>query len=213
MVCPHCQGAEDIFSRRRAQQDLDAYREKGASKATQVMLDMLKAFSVTGKTLLDIGGGVGAIQHELIASGLSHAIDVDASSAYINAASEEAQRQGHLEKIQFQHGDFVQIASEIEAADIVTLDKVLCCYPDVRALVDLSSQRANEFYGLVYPQDNILSKNLVHLLNFFAFRLWGNPFRTYIHDSKIIDGIIQSNGLRQIERKNVGFWQILIYQR
>jgi len=213
MVCPHCEGAEDVFSRGYARKDLESYRKKGASKATNVMLDLFKSVGVTGKNLLDIGGGVCAISHELIAAGLSHAVDVDASTAYINVAKEEAERRGHPDKIQFQHGDFVQLAPEIESADIVTLDRVVCCYPDFHALVDLSSQRAKEFYGLVYPRDNVITKFGIHVLNFFVFRLQGNPFRTFVHDSKAIDSIITGNGLRQIKHKNVGFWQVFVYQR
>ncbi len=39
-------------------------------------------------------------------------------------------------------GDFVEVAGSIQPADIVTLDRVICCYPDVERLVGLSSQRA-----------------------------------------------------------------------
>ncbi|MGZ8690915.1 MAG: class I SAM-dependent methyltransferase, partial [Aeromicrobium sp.] len=45
-------------------------------------------------TVLDIGGGVGAVHHELLHSGAATAVDVDASRAYIAVAREEAERQG-----------------------------------------------------------------------------------------------------------------------
>lgn len=213
MVCPHCEGAEDVFSRGYAKKDLEAYREKGASKTTQLMITLFKSIGVSNKSLLDIGGGVGAISHDLISAGLTHAVDVDASTAYLKVAKEEAEQRGHADKIQFLHGDFVQLAPEIDAADIVSLDRVVCCYPDFHALVDLSSQRARELYGLVYPRDNFLTKLAIPIFNFFAFRLWGNPFRTFVHDSKTIDNIITGNGLQQIHHKNVGFWQVRIYRR
>lgn len=213
MVCSHCQGAEDVFGKGFAKRDLKEYREKGASKATQIMLDALKKLGVSGKTLLDIGGGVGIVQHELIKAGVSQATDVDASQAYIQAAQKEAERQGHPDKISFQHGDFVQLAPQIEAADIVTLDRVVCCYPDMHKLVELSSARAKDFYALIYPRDNIISRNVVHIFNFFAFRIHGNPFRTYIHDSQTVDGIIRGNGLQQVAYQKSGMWQVAVYRK
>ncbi|MGJ3239818.1 MAG: class I SAM-dependent methyltransferase [Anaerolineae bacterium] len=213
MVCSHCQGAEDVFSQKYARKDLNTYREKGASQSTQLMLTTLKRLGVVDKTLLDIGGGVGAVAHELLAEGLAHALDVDASSAYINVATEEAQRRGHLDRITFQHGDFVQLAPQIDMTDIVTLDRVVCCYPDFEALIDLSSQRAREVYALVYPRDHLLSKSLIPVFNFFAFRIWGNPFRTYIHDSQAIDAIIRNNGLECLARHTTSLWQVLVYRR
>lgn len=213
MVCQHCEGADDVFSWGFAKRDLKDYHAKGASKSTQILLDMLTKFGVEGKSLLDIGGGIGVIQHELIAEGLAQAVDIDASGAYIQVAQNEAQRLGHLEKIHFEQGDFVQLAPELESVDIVTLDKVVCCYPDMRVLVELSSVRAKEFYGLIYPRDNIISKMIVPIFNFFAFRLQGNPFRTFIHDSAEIDSILRTNGLQQIAHQTAGMWQVALYQR
>ena len=83
MVCPHCEGADDVFSWGFAKRDLKEYHEKGVSKSTGILLKMLKSMGVNGKSLVDIGGGVGVIQHELIADGLAQAVDIDASEAYI----------------------------------------------------------------------------------------------------------------------------------
>ena len=45
------------------------------------------------------------------------------------------------------------MSDEIEAADVVTLDRVICCYPDMEALVGRSAERALRLYGLVHPRD------------------------------------------------------------
>jgi magnesium-protoporphyrin O-methyltransferase len=90
-------------------------------------------------TLLDIGGGLGGIQHALLAGGVVQATYVDASSAYMKAAREEAIRREIDEQITFLHGDFVDLAEEIPSAEIVTLDRVVCCYDDMQALVRLSA--------------------------------------------------------------------------
>lgn len=213
MVCPHCQAADDVFSSKVAQSELKDYRKNGPRKSTQVLLKFIKGLGVQDLSLIDIGGGVGAIQHELLADGLATVIDVDASSAYINACKEEAEKRGYLDKITYAHGDFVQLAAEIDLADIVTLDRVLCCYPDVHALVELSSAQAKRYYALVFPRDNWLFKMAIPIVNFFAFKLWGNPFRTFIHSTEMVDSIIRKKGFDLLAHQNVGLWQVLVYKK
>ena len=153
MTCRQCQGLESLFDNKTAAKELKAYRRKGPSKTTQMLIDALRAKGVEAMTLLDIGGGVGAIQHELLKAGINSATNVDASTAYIEAANDEAKRQGHADRVSYHHGDFVQLAPDIQAVDIVTLDRTICCYHDMPALVGLSAARANKMYGLVYPRD------------------------------------------------------------
>ena len=111
------------------------------------------------------------------------------------------------------HGDFVQVAPKIDAADIVTLDRVVCCYPNVQVLVDLSAERAKKFYALVYPRDNAVFKTLAPVANFLAFRIWGKAFRIYLHNSQEIDAQIRAKGLNLLEHRKSGIWQIFVYER
>lgn len=213
MCCPHCEGAEDVFSSGYARKELEAYRKRGADGTTNWLIDALQKRGVDYMTLLDIGGGVGAIQLELINAGVASAIDVDASSAYIQAAKEEAQLQGLADRISYQHGDFVQLAPNLDKSDIVTLDRVVCCYPDMHALVQQSSHLAKRFYALVYPRDNILMRVGIRFLNFFAFRLSGNPFRTFVHPSTEVDSIVRENGFTPFFHRKGLFWQVVVYER
>ena len=75
-------------------------------------------------------------------SDLAHATSVDAAGAFVDAARTEAERQGHANRMSLYQGDFVMLASDIATADIVTLDRVICCYPDMPALVDSSVAHA-----------------------------------------------------------------------
>jgi magnesium-protoporphyrin O-methyltransferase len=163
-------------------------------------------------TLLDIGGGLGGIQHSLLANGVGKAIYVDASSAYVKAAREEAKRRELDERINFQQGDFVDLSEGISSADIVTLDRVVCCYDDMRALVKLSAAKAQKKYGLVFPRDLWLFRILMPVVNFFI-SLTGSPFRSFIHSTEQIEKIIREEGLVPEFHKNAGFWQIIVYYR
>lgn len=211
--CKQCQGIEDTFNQEVAADDLEDYRKHGPSKQTKLLLESLKTLGVKGLTLLDIGGGVGVIQHELFKAGIREAVDVDASSAYMNAARREAERQGNIEHVRFYHGDFVQLAEQIEPADIVTLDRVICCYPDMPALVKLSSQRARKFYAFVYPRDSWWTRPLGRIGNGFLW-LTRDKFRFFIHPAAQIDSILRANGFQKHMQRSSGLiWQVAIYAR
>ncbi len=210
--CRHCEGAEDVFSRGVARSDLDSYRRKGASKQTHMLLAALRAAGVEGRSLLDVGGGVGAIQHELFAAGLENAMQVDASSAYLAASQEEAARRGHAERVTYIHGNFVDVSDTLDSADYVTLDRVICCYPDMPALVSRSAARARQLYALVYPRDRWWSRLGIHLLN-LTFWLRRNPFRVFVHPSAQVDAIATSAGLELHSRQFAGLWQVVVYAR
>ena len=188
------------------------YRKEGSEKTTRLLIEAISRQGVKGMTLLDIGGGVGGIQHTLLANGVTHATSVDASTAYVNAARDEAKRRNQDERIAFLQGDFVDLADEIAPADIVTLDRVVCCYDDMQALVKLSAAKAQKKYGLVFPRDIWLFRILMPVVNFFI-ALTGSPFRSFIHSTEQIENILKEQGLVKQYHKNAGFWQIMVYNR
>ena len=212
MACCQCQGIETLFNRKRAAKDLRRYRKKGPRKTTRILIDAIRLEGVERTTVLDIGGGVGAIQHELLKDGAVSAIAVDASSAYIEAAKEETARQGHAGRVSYFYGDFVEVAPKISEADIVTLDRVICCYHDMETLVKLSSARARKIYGLVYPRDTWWMRLLNPFPNFFLW-LTRVPFRIYIYSRAEVDAVVHSNGLDQAFYRKTGLWQVVVYSR
>lgn len=163
-------------------------------------------------TLLDIGGGVGGIQHALLKDGVVKAIHVDASSAYVRAAQEEAQRRNLDHRINIRQGNYVDLAQEIPEVDLVTLDRVICCYDEMEPLVRSSAQKARCRIGLVFPRDFRIFRLFLPLVN-LILHLRGTPFRIYLHDTKHVDSIITSQGFSRKVHKNSGFWQTLVYNR
>ena len=149
-TCCQCEGIERLFGKQEAAYKLRAYLRRGPARTTRLLLDALRAEGVDGATLLDIGGGVGVIPLELLSAGLRSATDVDASGEYIAVAHAEAQQRGYDGQITYHHiRQFRRAAPEIETADIVTLDRVICCYHDMPALVGASAAKAQRLYGLV----------------------------------------------------------------
>ena len=212
MTCPHCQGAEKIFDQRTAERDLKAYRAHGPGATTRLLIEALKAAGIANHTLLDIGGGVGAIQHELLKDGAGSAIAIDASSAYLQAAKQEAERQGYANRVAYHQGDFVALAPQLPEADIVTLEKVICCYPDMRALVGLSSARAGRLYGVVFPRDSWWMRLGGRCMN-LLLRLQRSTFRFFVHPTEAIEAVVRANGLQRRYYHKTLFWQVIVYSR
>ncbi len=177
-----------------------------------MLLDALRAAGVKGATLLDIGGGIGAIQLELLGAGLTSATDVDASTAYLAVARQESARRGYGDRVTYQHGNFVDLAPTIAPADIVTLDRVICCYHDMRGLVGTSAAKARRLYGLVYPRDIWGTRAIFSVAN-VVLRLRRSPFRVFAHSTSAVEALLHDAGLEQRFRRNAGFWQVAIYAR
>jgi methyltransferase family protein len=200
------------FDARHAAEQLNTYREKGPAALTRALIEALSEGGIEGHTVLDIGGGVGAVHHELLRSGAAAAVDVDASRAYVSAARGEAERQGHADRVRYLVGDFVALADEVEPADLVALDRVICCYPEMAALVGRSAALARRRYGLVYPRDSWLGRVGIRVLN-VGFRLSRSGFRAYVHRTDEVDAILASHGLVRRLHRTTRIWQLAVYER
>ncbi len=200
------------FDARHAARHLRAYHQKGPVGLTRALIDALAAGEIAGSTVLEIGGGAGAIHHELLRSGAASAVDVDASRAYISVARDEAERQGHADRVRYLAGDFVELADEVQPADLVALDRVICCYPDMAALVGRSAGLARRRYALVYPRDSWLGRVGVALLN-AQLRLSRSPFRVFAHSAADVDAIVAATGLVKQLQRTSRVWQLVVYER
>jgi SAM-dependent methyltransferase len=201
-----------LFDEREARHDLEAYRRDGPSAATRQLINVLTEAGVKDAELIDIGAGVGAIFNELLAAGAASALDVDYSQAFLEAAREESARRGHAERVEFRFGDFVQLAPEIRSADVVTLDRVICCYPNARALIGLSAARARRLYGVVAPVDAWWTRAAAGLLNALMW-LARRHLRFYVHRRAVVDQLLATAGFAPITRQRAGVWEVAAYRR
>ena len=207
-----CECYSSQFDEKHAIKDLKRYRANGPDKTTRLLLDLLEAEGVRGASVLDIGGGVGVVHHELLAAGAQTAVHVDATAANIRAAEEEATRRGHAGRVRFLQGDFVTLAPEISAADVVTLDRVICCYPDMEGLVSASAGHARRLYGAVFPRERWFLRLMLALGN-LARRLRRNAFRAYVHPVREIDATIRRQGLIARRIHDTFVWRVVVYSR
>ena len=207
-----CDGLSEMFDARAARHDLARYRRRGPDDTTRLLLDMLRAAHVEGRTLLDIGAGIGVIDHELLRDGLDRAVLVDGSFAYQAAARKESTARGTLDRLSFVEGDFVRVADRVEPADVVTLDRVVCCYRDVDALVRASSRKATRLYGLVLPRDRLLIRVGLAVVNGW-YRLRRRAYRAFVHPNARVDALVAEAGFRPASEATTTFWRVVLYRR
>jgi hypothetical protein len=194
MSCAQCEGIETQFGRAAAKRNLRRFRRRGPDKTTRLLIDALRAAledsKADGATLLDIG----------------------ASSAHLAAAREETERRGHDSRVEFVHGDFVSIADEVVAADVVTLDRVICCFDDMEGLVSRSAEKARRLYGAVYPRELGWMRIGMAIINVVQ-RLKRSPFRVFLHRPSAIDAVLRAAGFeRRTIRRSPG-WEVVVYER
>lgn len=210
--CAQCRGIEDMFGHRMAQRQLRQYRRKGPGAVTRRLIDAVTAGGVEGRTFLDVGGGVGAIQHELMDRGAHGGTSADASPAYLAAARAEAQARGYADRVKYLDGDFVERAAEIDPADVVTLDRVVCCYPDMPALLGAAAPLARRALGLVFPRATWFIRSGVALVNLIQ-RLRRHPFRVFVHDPDEVAAVLEQHGLSRQYLHDGFLWRVTVFGR
>jgi SAM-dependent methyltransferase len=198
-----------LFSSKQARRDARRFRRRGLRGTSRDLVEL--AGDVHGASVLDVGGGVGAIELELLSAGAERATNVELSGGYEETARELIAERGVETRVERRVGDFV--TAEIEQHDVVVLHRVVCCYPDVDALVGSAADHARHVLLLTFPQDGPVPRLVFRALNFWL-RLSGCGFRAYVHRAARIAAIAEEHGLT-LERAKPGgrFWESAVYRR
>ena len=212
MPCNCCEMENNTFGEDEAKANLRDYRKQGPAKQTKLILKAIRSLGLKNASLLDVGGGIGTIHHELLKDMASEATHVDASSAYLKIAREEAKRLGHEAQVKFIHADFTDVAADLPQADVVTLDRVVCCYPDFRSLLKAASSRSRTAIALTYPRETWWLKVGIAVANFFQ-KLRKDPFRVFLHPVSEIESLLKHKGFEKTSGKRLFIWEMALYQR
>jgi magnesium-protoporphyrin O-methyltransferase len=194
-----------FFNRKFAARDLRRYREEGLSKTARDLVELCG--DVTGASVLEVGGGIGAVQLELLEAGARRSTNVELSGGYEDAAAELFAGRDTDRRI----GDFVD--EDIDPHDVVVMHRVVCCYPDVEALVGTAAARAQRRLALTVPQQRRWIGWGFAVLNVWL-RLSRCGFRAYRHSFARIDTAAATKGLRLDERRPRGLlWESAAWTR
>ncbi|HEX5003973.1 MAG TPA: class I SAM-dependent methyltransferase [Gemmatimonadales bacterium] len=211
-----CRSTRDVtarqFDERRVRVELASYRKRGPGPTTRRLLEGLRSAGAARGTLLDIGSGVGVLTFELLAAGCDSATCIDLSPAALQVGGEEARRRGLGGRIVYQEGDFAEPGAQRPTADLVALDRVVCCYPDLGPLLDAAARHSREFLAMSYPRDVWYVRLGFRCLNLVR-GLGGNGFRIFLHPPERIAGILSEAGFALVSRVATPVWSVDILRR
>jgi SAM-dependent methyltransferase len=195
-----------------AKADLVRWREGKLHAPTRELIEVVRREGVDGARLLDIGAGVGAVHISLLEAGALAAIDIDASSEYLATARSEAERRGLAGRVEYRHGDVVELADELEPAEIVTLDSVICCYPFLEPLLAAATRSEPRLVGITYPRDVwwmrvfMLTYNLIHAVR-------RSPSRYIVHRHADVERWMRGAGYTTTHEGGTRVWRVVLYRR
>jgi len=150
---------------------------------------------ITGASVLEIGGGVGEIQIELLRRGATRATNLEISTNYEPEAVELLDRAGMRDRVDRRFLDIAQVPDEVEPVDIVVLHRVVCCYPDYQRLLAASGSKADRLLAFSHPPRNVATRTVLWWDN-ARRRLKGDSFRTFAHPPAAMLGVLSEAGLQ-----------------
>jgi 2-polyprenyl-3-methyl-5-hydroxy-6-metoxy-1,4-benzoquinol methylase len=203
---------DDVFDEKNARAKAREYARKGLSADARRIVDFVRGRMSPGYSVLEVGGGVGEIQLELLQGGAARVINVELATRYETVASELIRERGLGDRVERRLGDFVREAGTIPAADVVVMNRVVCCYPDAEALVGAAADHARRYLVMTFPVERWWIRWGLGAANaFLAIR--GSTFRGYVHAARAVLATAERHGMQPVERRRGLIWQLIALER
>ena len=210
--CCSPQGYRQIFSERSARADAKRYRRRGLDPTSRRIVEFLKRHEPKGRTLLEVGGGIGAIEIELLKEGLSRAVSVELTPTYEKVAAALLREAGFEDRVERSVMDFAEAGADVEAADLVVMNRVICCYPDMPKLAGAAADHARGMLVMSFPNDRWWTRLALTLAN-VVLRITRRQFRVFLHPPHLIVRTAEQHGLRPRLNQRGRFWQVVALER
>lgn len=210
--CCSPRGYRQIFSERSARSDARRYRRRGLDDVSRLIVRLVRERAVPGQTLLEVGGGVGAIEIELLKAGLSRAVSIELTPTYEKEAGALLRDHGFEDRVERRVLDFAQTGGHVEPADFVVLNRVLCCYPDMPLLAGAAAEHALGTLVLSFPNDRWWTRLAFTLAN-VALRVARRQFRIFLHPPASILATAERHGLRPTYTESGRIWHVVALER
>jgi 16S rRNA G966 N2-methylase RsmD len=205
--CCSPKGYRWIFSERSAAAEAKRYRRSGLDSTSRRIVEFLKKEGVEGRSVLEVGGGIGAIQIELLKAGAARAVGIELTPTYEEAALGLLRDAGLEDRVERRIMDFAETASLVAAADIVIMNRVVCCYPDMPKLVGAAADHAQETLVLSFPRRTWWTRIGLRMGN-LGLRVSRREFQVFLHPPASIINTCERHGLRTVLDERGMFWTV-----
>jgi hypothetical protein len=192
--CCDPRGCNEFFGARFARRMAGRYRKRGLDRTARRMVAFLEARGIENATVLEVGGGIGEIEIELLKRGALRTLNLELSSAYDSEAHRLLAEAGLEGKAERRLHDIAVDPEGVQNADVVVMHRVVCCYPYYERLLAAAAGRARRLLVFSYPRRNAVSRAVVALQN-AGFRIARKEFRTFAHPPAEMLAVLQASGL------------------
>jgi 2-polyprenyl-3-methyl-5-hydroxy-6-metoxy-1,4-benzoquinol methylase len=210
--CCTPKGYRQIFSEKNAAGEASRYRRNGLDGTSKRIVDLIRERGVKGKTLLEVGGGIGAIEIELLKAGMARAVNVELTPTYEAAAGELLAEAGLTDRVDRRLMDFAEAGPSVGAADVVVMNRVICCYPDMPRLAGAAADRATAMLVMSFPNRRWWTRLGLTIAN-VGFRVFKMQFRVFLHPPALILAAVEERGLRTSHNQVGLLWQVVALER
>lgn len=201
-----------VFNEREARRSLRSYRRNGLDSTAGPMVGALAGRGIEGATVLEVGAGIGSAQVALLKSGAARSVAYDLSPAYREASVDLLGEHDLADRVDWRVGDFLTDGDRVEGADVVFLNRVVCCYPDMAGMVDSAAAKARRLLALSYPRDRWWLRVGLFVINVY-FRLRRSTFRVFVHDPGEIARRVTHAGLGEVASGRTIAWEWHVWER
>jgi magnesium-protoporphyrin O-methyltransferase len=201
-----------MFSARVARRSLEHYRRKGLDALERGMLAAAAEGGLAGARVLEIGGGIGALQAELLHAGAERGEIVELVSSYEPFARELAREKGVDARIEFRVEDVLEHPDAVDPGDVVVLNRVVCCSRDGVELAGIAARLSRRTLVLSFPRERFLVRLGLHLMN-GGMRLLRRSFRVFLHPRAAIVAAAEAEGLRLVASERGFAWEFVALRR
>lgn len=209
--CCNPSGYGSIFGDKKARRDLRKYDRKGIDRTSTRAVNYLASRGLEGRSVLEVGGGIGALSVELLKAGADRAVNVELSPEYEGVATFLLEREGLANKVQRRLGDFVDVGTDLEADDVV-MNRVICCYADMRRLMGVALDSSRRFVAASYPRYRLGLRIAFGLANFYC-RMRGIEFSPVLHSPNDIEAAARNAGFRVVFQAQDFIWRGTVFER
>jgi 16S rRNA G966 N2-methylase RsmD len=210
--CCDGSGYQETFGDGFARRVSRRYRRRGLDRTQQRLVDFLVERDLEGATVLEIGGGIGEIQVELLRLGADRAMNLEISENYEAEAAALLREAGLAERVTRRRHDIAVAPDEVPEADVVVLHRVVCCYPDYEKLLGAAAGHARRLLVFSHPPSSLLNRAMIGWENLLR-RIRGNDFRAFVHPPAAMVEVVRRQGMTPQYRHHGLAWDVVGFAR
>src|SRR2546425_8906870 len=97
---------------------------------------------------------------------------------------------------------------EFETADVVVMNRVICCYPDMPKLASAAAERTGEVLVMSFPNRRWWTRLGLTVAN-LGFRVVRMQFRVFLHPPGLILAAVEHHGFKTRFNQPGLLWQVV----